>query len=362
MSTSTIKSIRFRGVIESSGIVNFDGKPSWMLKQAMRDRFGGKWGDNIKVAKHAFTQEGVDSDGKPILKAVLKISKDCIRQAIFKDDQPFHNPGIVHAEKHLIKLLTSAAGLLRGYMFTEKGIKSKSSVTISEAVQISNNVSSIDIGTMNAPKDKKESADEPSGLTMHFKETIGGIVRYEFEGAIDLSELQFISLSQMYDRLAVDPNHLEAYLQGLSITLGSNVNSKAYYIKNTAVNGLPEEGILLNSDQVKVLIEAFFKRLLDLEILRGASGRAWLSKLEVMPKEKGLINGNWVAVSDATQITSMIAGVHTFYTEYDEVEAKKLYESIDIGKETIAAVKSDKKASKAKKPVAASTEDATTNI
>lgn len=347
-----IKSIRFQGVIKSSGIVNFDGKDAkWLLKKAKPDCRAQLSHDNVKVAKHAITQDGIDKDGNPILNAVLKISKDCIRQSIFKEDQPFHNPGVVHAEKILIKLLSSAAGLLRGYMFADIGIKKKSAVYISDAIQTSKNVSTMDIGTQNAPKTQKESAEDASGLSMHFKESIGGLVTYEFEGALDLSELQFISLSEIYDRKAVDPNHLETYLQDLGTTLGSSVTGKAFYIKKTAVGGLPEEGILLTSDQVKFLIGEFFKRLLDLEILRGACGRAWLDTLEIMPKKGGLDKKGWVTITDASDVH--INEVHNFYDVYDEAEANKLYEGLDLGKQKQATVKAAKKAPKVAKPTTA---------
>jgi hypothetical protein len=347
----SIKSIRFQGVIKSSGIVNFDGKDAkWLLKKAKPDCRAQLSHDNAKVAKHAFTQDGVDKEGVPILSAVLKISKDCIRQAIFKGDQPFHNPGVVHAEKILLKLLSSAAGLLRGYMFADVGIKKKSAIYISDAVQTSKNVSTIDIGTQNAPKTQKESADDASGLSMHFKESIGGLVTYEFEGALDLSELQFISLSEIYDRRAVDPNHLDTYLQDLKTTLGSKVTGKTFYIKKTAVGGLPEEGILFTSDQVKFLIGEFFKRLFDLEILRGACGRAWLDSLEIMPIERVLDKNNWIPVTDSSDVLKSIDAVHIFYDAYNEAEASKLYESLDLGKQKQVAVKTAKKALKVAKP------------
>lgn len=340
----SIKSIRFQGTIKSSGIVNFDGKDAkWLLKKAKPDCRAQLSHDNAKVAKHAFTQIGVDEKGEPILNAVLKISKDCIRQAIFKEDQPFHNPAIVHAEKKLIELLASVAGLLRGYMFA--GIcKKKSPVYISDAVQISNNVSTFDIGTQNAPKTQKESAEDASGLSMHFKESIGGLVTYEFEGAVDLSGLQFISLSEMYDRLAVNPNYTEAYIKSLEATLGSSVKGKAFYIKKTAAGGLPEEGITLTSDQVKVLVESFFKRFFDLEIIRGASGRAWLDTLKIMPKESGLDNKNWIEVKDASEVVKAIDEVHTFYDEYNEEEAVKIYDTLKNGEQKQADVKAAKKA------------------
>ena len=338
-----IKSILFRGQITSTGIVNFDGKDAkWLLKKAKPDCLGQLGHDNAKVAKHAITQEGVDEKGRPILKAVLKISKDCIRQSIFKEDQPFHNPAIVHAPKVLLRLLASVAGLLRGYMFADAGIKKKSAVYISDAVQTSKNVSTFDIGTQNAPKETKAEADDDAGLTMHFKECIGGEVTYEFEGAIDLSELQFISLSQVYDRLAVDPNHVAQYRDNLKTTLGE-VTDKAYYVRKTAVGGLPEEGLLLDSDQVKILVGEFFQRLLGLDIVRGACGRAWLSSLEIMPKAGGLDVAGWTPVKVASDALGVIESVHCFYDKYDEAEAVKLYEGMDLGKQKTKAVKKTKK-------------------
>jgi hypothetical protein len=182
---------------------------------------------------------------------------------------------------------------------------------------------------------------------MHFKESIGGLVTYEFQGAIDISELQFISLSQIYDRLAVDPNYLEYYIQALEATLGSKVSAKAFYTKTTATNGLPEEGILLTPEQVKVLVVAFFTRLLDLEIFRGANGRAWLESLEIIPKQSGLdFNKKGFAVKSAEDVRKNIGEPHTFYTEYNEANALKLYEDIEVGKKNLAGNKNAAKVAK----------------
>lgn len=339
----SIKSILFKGVITSSGIVNFDGKDAkWLLKKAKEDCRNQLSHNNAKVAKHAFMLDGDK------LSAVLKISKDCIRQSLFKEDQPFHNPAIVHAKKVLIKLLSSVAGLLRGYMFADVGIKKKSAIYISDAVQISKNVSTIDIGTQNAPKVEKESAEDDAGLSLHFKESIGGNVDYEFEGALDLDELQFISLSQVYDRMAIDPNYMDIYLQNLETTLGSKPSGKAFYIKKTAVGGLPEEGVLLNSDQVKFLIGEFFKRFFNLEITRGACGRAWLKSLEVAPKQGGLENSGWRPVKNVDDIMAVVDSVHSFYDGYDEAEAVKLYEGLNAGRLEQGIAKKAKKDAKKK--------------
>jgi len=341
------KSIYFKGTISSSGIVNFDGKNSrWLLRKAKWDFHDQLKFDNVKVAKHAYTY-GTDKNGNTTYNAVLKISKNCLRHWIFKDDQPFHNPGIVHAPKSLVEFLASVAGLLRGYMFADNGIKRKSPVYISDAVQISNNVSTIDLETQDSPKETKVDAESEAGLTLHFKESIGGIVKYEFCGSIDISQLQFISLSQVYDRLAVDPNCIGAYTQALEATLGSKVNDKAYYIKTTATNGLPEEGLMLTPEQVKKLVVEFFTRLLNLEILAGANGRAWVSSLEIIPRQSGIdFNENGIPVNTPTDILNIIGEPHTFYTAYDEAEAMKLYEGIETGKKNLLKDKADKKAAK----------------
>lgn len=343
----TSKSILFKGEIVSSGIVNFDGKPAWLTKQALRDRIQGQWHDNVKVAKHAISQIGTNENGTPIYQAVLKISHDCIRNSLFKDDQPYHNPAIVHADVQLLNHISSAASLIRGYMFADKGLKKKTSAYISDAKQVCNNVSTIDIGTQDAPRSGKVDADSDGGLSMHYKETIGGLVRYEFYGAVDICELQFISVSQVYDRLAVDPNYLDAYIERLEKVLGSKVSKKAYYIRKSSTNGLPEEGILLTPDQVRVLIGEFFKRMFDLEIVRGANGRAWLSKLEITTKSGGLDFGkNGTLVTDVAQVLNIVGVPHIFYDEYSYDEAKKLYDTLDEGKLKKALEKSAAKASK----------------
>jgi hypothetical protein len=355
----SVKSIRFNGVIVSSGIVNFEGSdnryvgdkiPSIIRETMCNSGRGGftiKNYKNIKYAKHAVKKIGTTEDGKNIYDLILKISKDCLRQGIFSDEQPSHNPGIVYSEIIFNKFLSSKSGLLRGYFFANKGIKRKSSVYVSDAIQSSDNISTVDVGTMNAHKDSKADKDAEGSLALHYKETISGLTKYEFEGSIDLSELQFISISEDYDRKAIDPNYLDFYVTELEKVVGGKVK-KGYFIKNTATNGLPEEGILLDSDQVKVLVKYFFERIIDLEIVRGASGRAWLDSIEIMVKENGLINGEYKKVTSVNDVMNSISDVHCFYNYFNEDKAKRLYDEINIGnKKNLDGKKSKKEGKKA---------------
>jgi len=339
------KSILFQGVITASGIVNFDhtdGK--WLLKKAKRDSVSQLSHNNVKIAKHAYKEKGIDKDGNQVLEAVLKISKDCLRNGIFFKDQPFHNTAIVYSDAVFCKHIASKAGILRGYMYTDVSLKKKSPVYISDAKQTSNNVSSIDIGSLNSPKDQKVDTNSDSGITMHFKETISGLTTYEFYGAIDVTELQFISLSQIYDRMAVDPNHLDLYIKELETTLGSEVSPKAFYIKKGVTNGLPEEGILLTQKQVMVLIEGFFERLLNLEITRGANGRAWLTSLDITPRNGGLdYEKHGTTITDVSDIAKIIDNIEITYDKYSEKDALYLYKKFETGKKEKAEIKTAKK-------------------
>jgi len=373
----SVKSLWFKAVMSGRGIVNYDsGDARWALKEYIGRIVKALGYDNVKVAKHAIKKTG-EENGKPVYQICLKVSSACIRHSIFESDQPFHNPAILHAPKVLMKLISSVAGLLRGYMFESKGctgIKRKSPVLITDAEQTNNSVSTFDIGTQCAPRETKEDADDPSGLTLHYKECICETV-FEFEGAVDFNLLQFISLSQMYDRLAVNPDYLTEYRAGLEKTLGSPVSDKAWYIFKTATNGLPEEGLLLSQAQVVTLIKEFFQRLCGLCIIRGGGGYARINSVQVKHISNPLTDfpaslEGYYKVTTPDDLKLKPEDVEVFYDEVAEGEAVALYADIESiksvqeqkAKEDKAAKKELMKAKKAAKaaeatPATTSTEE-----
>jgi hypothetical protein len=356
-----VKSVWFKGSLKGRGVVNYDGKDArWALQKYIGRMEKALSFDNVKVAKHSIRKIG-EEDGKPKYEVRLKISSACIRHAIFEADQPFHNPLIVHAPKPLIRLISSVVGLLRGYMFEVKGvsnIKRKSPVLFTDAEQSNDTVSTFDIGSQLAPKVEKESADDASGLTLHYKECICEVV-YDFEGAIDLNLLQFISMSQMYDRLAFNPDYLEDYRVGLKNTLGSEAPTRGWYIYKTASNGLPEEGLLLTQEQVVVLVREFFTRLLRLCIIRGGGGYAKLENLRVKHISDPIIDlssdeSGYYPVKSVGDLQLKPENVEVFYQQISDQVATGFYTEIDKADEVQKAkVKDQKKeksaASKAKK-------------
>lgn len=351
-----LKSILFKGKIKGNGIVNYDGKDQkWMLKKYKYDEWGNALKfDNIKIAKHAIVRSGNDDNGKPQYDVRLKISSNCLRNAIFKEDHPFQNPMIMHSKKLLNMSIASIAGLLRGYMFEQEGftgLKRKSPVIITDAEQTAGALSTIDLHTTSGAKRTKESEDDSSDTSLFYKETVGD-AEYSFKGAINLADLQFISLSDTFDRMAVNPDDFQTlYRPHLETSVGSKVDDPAFYLMNSAVNAVPEEGVLLSQNQTALLVKEFFKRLLALNIMRNASGYASLSDLQIkfvydpindrMDDESG-----WVSISKTDDMKIKNDEIIVAFKKVSKQEAEALME--DMAAE-MARAKEIKKESKEKK-------------
>jgi len=362
---NTVRSIFIRGKIKGQGIVNFGGKESKYLNMKLYpDQASVFRNDNWKAAKVAITQDGTHEakDGKirPNLIAKIKISAACLRSAIFGEDQPHHNPGILHAPLVLVRFLASAAGLLRGYMLESKGVtglKRKSPIIITDAIQTNNSVPVFEPLTARVPKNSNsndgkspEEVEAAEGNTsLSFKQSVGDL-EYEFSGVIDLNLLQFVSLSEMYDRLAVHPDYLDKYQEALTRTLGSKAPEKGWYTLSTATNGLPEEGLLLCQDQVVFLVKEFIRRLLSLHIAR-SNGWAKIEKVEL----KHVIDpiqdirddaSGWYTVRETKDVRLTPADVTVFFDAVSEQEAKELYGIMDTAKDQKSEAKKAKKAAK----------------
>lgn len=353
-----LKSILFKGTIKGNGIVNYDSKDQkWMLKKYKYDEWGNALKfDNIKIAKHALVKTGNDENGKAQYDVRLKISSNCLRNAIFQEDHPFQNSMILHSTKLLNRSIASVAGLLRGYMFEQEGftgLKRKSPVIITDAEQTAGELSTIDVHSTSGAKRTKESEEDTSDTSLFYKETVGD-VEYSFKGAINLADLQFISLSDTFDRMAANPDDFETlYRAHLERSVGSKVDDPGFYMINSAVNGVPEEGVLLSQAQTAFLVKEYFKRLLSLTITRNASGYASLSSLWVkfvhdpitdkMDDEAG-----WNLVRKVGDIQFKPEEIVVAFNKISKKEAESLMEDMATEMAKVKEVKKESRARKAK--------------
>lgn len=340
-----IRSILFRGTIRGNGVVNYDSRDQrWVL----RDRFPQERDylshDNVKIAKHTFYKKG-EVDGKPVWERRLCISSDCLRQAVFGEDFPFQNTAIMQHQELLYKVIASIPALLRGYFFAEEGkaaLKRKSPVMITAAEQVSSGSTHFEIGTMSGARKTKKGEDDTSDTSMHYEEKIGEVT-YAFEGAIDLKELQFISLSETYDRMAVNPDYADSYRKLLGSALGSPVGDKKYYLMKGALIGTPEEGLLLTQEQVAKLVTEFFKRLLRMRIQRSKS-YAHMNTVEVKLVADPVLDtfddkAGWRTLKTDADLKFAPRDLEVLFDPVSEADAKAVFETIK--KETEA--KADRK-------------------
>lgn len=353
-----LKSILFKGTIKGNGIVNYDAKDQkWMLKKYKFDEWGNALKfDNIKIAKHALVKTGNDENGKPQYEVRLKISSNCLRNAIFKEDHPFQNSMILHSKKLLNMSIASVGSLLRGYMFEQEGftgLKRKSPVIITDAEQIAGGLPTIDVHSTSGAKKTKESEDDTSDTFLFYKETVGD-VEYSFKGAINLPDLQFIPLSDTFDRMAVNPDDFETlYKPYLERSIGSKINDPGFYMINGAVNAVPEEGVLLSQAQTAFLVKEFFKRLLSLTITRNASGYASLDGLQVKfvrdpLKDRMDDDTGWTTVKNVDDIQLKAEEIVVSFNRISKDEAESLMEDMAAEVARAREVKKESREKKAK--------------
>jgi hypothetical protein len=180
-----------------------------------------------------------------------------------------------------------------------------------------------------------------------------GDVEYSFKGVINLVDLQFIPLSDTFDRMAVIMDDFETlYRPHLESSVGSKVDDPGYYLINSATNAIPEEGILLSQSQTALLVKEFFKRLLALNITRSASGYASLSGLQIkfvhdpitdkMDDEAG-----WISIKKMDDIQVKPEEIVIAFSKVSKQEAESLMEDMTAEMERAREVKKESKAKKA---------------
>lgn len=311
-----VKGILFNFELVGNDIVNFDSKDQRFQWNQLVGKQHCNY-DNVNFAKKNWY---IDDNGKLTYK--IKISSDCLRNAIFKGDFQCQSPNIADNELIFLNFLSSPASILRGYMLTTKKYpyKKKSPVTITEAEQTCGAVSNIEIGSTSGLKIADENK---SDITLYYHESVGNI-KYSGTGAIDLKELQFLSMDQVFDRMALNSDLFGDYSNFLKTKLSSfNSTPKYYYIDGTSVK-IPELGVVFSDEDVVSLVKEFFKRLLSLNISRRSS-YVKISGLKIKFIYDCVVDtlndGNWITIANETDIPEFEP--ENFYVEETDFDKAK---------------------------------------
>ena len=320
------KTILFRANLKGYGIVNYDGGDQKYTFNALAKNQEKSRHDNVTYAKKQWTS--LNEEGKSDYKII--ISTDCLKHELFKEDVEFQSPNIMHHKSLLLNSIASPAMVLRGYMFAlkdETTLKRSSAVTLLDAIQSCNAVSSLETFSRSGEKTSDENL---AGTTFFKKETIGNI-EYTTMGAIDLMKLQFLSTDETFDRLALDPDMFETYLKVLSTRMPVSGILNYYKIKNSIID-IPEQGFMFSNENVVSLTKLFFKKLLSFSIKKSRAYADVVSvqyKIVYDPLTDRLNDENgWINITPDT-LDSLSFDIQDFYVPVDYDEAVALRKEMD---------------------------------
>lgn len=331
-----IKEIRFRGTLKGNGIVNYDGENQSFLLNNIKDFMHlntlivpivkGNYADSVKYAKKEIIST---PDGE--IDYRIKISRDCLRHAIFNDVE-HANPAILHVPHLYTNFITSPCGIVRGFMFTKKDETSyvrASSLQITDAVQIPDDDGNMERSII----ETCSSSGARNDTSIFYRETIGA-VRYQFDGRIDLKQLQFFSTDPVFGRMCDTDEHVannmipdaikRHYGEDASFETGCFSDSFKSIGKSYC-----ESGVLFGQDVQKKLVQYILDHLKSFYIGR-AGAFAEVESIEVAAISDIISetdqNAEWMPI-DQFDINSY--DIHMFYvkcTEDDFNERNKFIE------------------------------------
>ena len=353
---SKIKSILLKIELSGRGIVNYDsGEQKNMYNEYLKNIYNGsqiRKENNISYAKKNFTKS---PEGKIDYK--LKISSQCLRNKMFDYIQ---SPNIMHHKELFLSLIASQESIVRGYTYAINNadgvsVKRSSALMLTDAVQTNDAKSNLEFFARGGEKIKKNQNDSNSDTSIFTKETVGDI-EYSSIGAIDLMQLQFVSCSQIFDRMALDPDLFDVYAELLRKRLPNFSSSLNYYtIKNSVVE-LPERGFLFSDENIVELTKWTLRKMLNLKINR-TNAFAQIKNIKIKFVENVLedkLNSEigWVDLTNE-MIDSLTFEPEIFYELFDEEKAKQIISDIEEKRlsldKKIVGRKVEKKAAKKNK-------------
>ncbi|MGR6859128.1 type I-Fv CRISPR-associated protein Cas7fv [Aliivibrio salmonicida] len=270
-----IKSVDFKIVALGHGVVNWNG-PTTLTGD------DGKTVDNHTLPKlrgytnltgkvkeengYKYKKQATDINFK---ETPLYISQNCIRHHLFRS-QAFD---LHYANKakldNLTQVLSSVTGLVRGYVVPNSQNKRTSPLLIEDFVDQLGNGNFEQFG----------QAGERDSSSFYSKTTFGD-TKYISYGSISIEQLQFISLDKKFDREAMQikegqgedvAKSVEEFIQKLNPELKPEAIFHQNYVRKGTIFDEGENGILLNQDAIKALVEFTLNLISELSIRQAKS-------------------------------------------------------------------------------------------
>lgn len=270
-----IKSVDFKIVALGHGVVNWNG-PTTLTGD------DGKTVDNHTLPKlrgysnltgkvkeetgYKYKKQATDIDFK---ETPLYISQNCIRHHLFRS-QAFD---IHYANKakldNLTQVLSSVTGLVRGYVIPNSQNKRTSPLLIEDFID--------QLGNGNFEQFGQAGERDKSSF---FSKTTFGDTKYISYGSISIEQLQFISLDKKFDREAMQikegqgeevAQSVEEFIQKLNPELSPKATFHTNYVRKGTIFDEGENGILINQDAMKALVQFTLDLIAELSIRQAKS-------------------------------------------------------------------------------------------
>ncbi|SDL54288.1 hypothetical protein SAMN05660337_3246 [Maridesulfovibrio ferrireducens] len=266
-----IKSIDFKITALGHGVVNWNGPTSLAQEKGTtvdnhtlpKLRGYSNLSGKVKDTGYKYRKEPTDINFQ---ETPLYISQNCVRHHLFRS-QAFD---LHYAKKsNLQKIIASATGLIRGFVVPASQNKRTSPLLLEDFVDQLGNGNFEQFG----------QAGERDSSSFYSKTTFGD-TKYISYGSLSIEQLQFISLDKKFDREAMEIKEgqgeevakaVQDFIQSLNPDLKPVATFHKNYVRVGTIFNEGENGILLNNDAVKALVEYTINLISELSIRQAKS-------------------------------------------------------------------------------------------
>lgn len=276
-----VKSVDFKVMAKGHGVINWNGATSLSNDGRTVDnhtlpKLRGYTNLSGKVKEetgYKYKKEVTDIDFK---QTPLYISQNCIRHHLFKEQA--YDTHFATTDNAL-DLLSSITGLLRGYVIPATiSFKRTSPLLIEDFVD----------QLCNGNFEQFVHSGERNSSSFFSKTTFGDTF-YIGYGSINICDLQFISLSNDFDRAALNikdnegkkvAQRIQDFIQTLDPTRNPKVTFDKNYVQNGTIFNHGEAGLLLDEVAIDILVKKMLDMVATLSIKQG-KGYMFVDSIEV---------------------------------------------------------------------------------
>lgn len=328
MSEQKVKSVAIRFTLKGQGFVNFgNGKEDrYFLNTHCGCNFG--LNNNVKIAKYNVYKLPEDkwitrtsSNGNTNIQdcvAVPKISKDCLRHAMYADNEEYLNVNNGKCSNTMKGFyFSSESALERGYLLADnKTNRKKTVVTVTDA-ELSNNAHPLsEFHSNSAPKDDDSA-------TSLFKEDSIGKTEWTGIAIIDLKQCRVMIADDFGGRRAVLDSIIEdGSLENAFLARYNRIPYQIKYIqpkKASWQNSSCEKALVFDDEFVLYLVRDIIKRIKGISI---RTNGGFVECTDVAYKFLCNINDNvyddgYISL-DSNNISELTFEPEDFYREVDD--------------------------------------------